>query len=131
MIFADDDGNRKINTIICGFVIAITVIGLIVAIVSLTISNSNTTVYITEFDKQSGEIWIRVKNDYNCTIYFEITITVTDTNGTVVYSYVAPTVSVGAGQENVLLYKVTGVDKSILANCTASIQWTSHDRYGR
>ena len=131
MFFADDDGNRKVNTIICGFIIAIVVIGLIVTIVSLTISNSNTTVYITEFDKQSGEIWMQVKNDYNCTIYFEITITVTDTNGTVVYSYVAPPVSVRAGQENVLLYKVTGVDKSILANCTASIQWISHDKYGR
>lgn len=131
MTFVDDDGNKKINTIICGFIIAIVVIGLIVTIVSLTISDSNTTAYITEFNKQSGEIRVRVKNDYNCTIYFEITITVIDANGNVVYSYVAPTVSVRARQENVLLYKVTGVDKNILANCSASIQWTSHDRYGR
>lgn len=131
MTFTDDDSNRVINTFICGVIIAIVAIGLVIAIVSLTMSNSNTTAYITEFDKQSGEIWVRVKNDYNCTIYFEITLTVTDANGTVVYSYVAPTVSVRAGQENVLLYKVTGVDKSTLTNCTASLQYTSRDAYGR
>ena len=130
-MFNDDDANKKINTIICGIIIAIVVTGLICAIVSLSISNSGTTAYITEFDKQSGEIWVRVKNDYNCAIYFDITLTVTDANGTVVYSYVAPTVSVRAGQENVLLYKVTGVDKSILTNCTASLQYTSRDAYGR
>lgn len=131
MTFADDDANRKINTFICAAIIAIVAIGLVVTIVSLTVSNSNTTAYITEFDKQSGEIWVRVKNDYSCTIYFNITLTVTDANGTVVYSYVAPTVSVGSRQENVLLYKVRDVDKSVLANCTASIKWTSHDQYGR
>lgn len=130
-MFNDDDANKKINTIICGIIIAIVVTGLICAIVSLSISNSGTTAYITEFDKQSGEIWVRVKNDYSCTIYFNITLTVTDANGTVVYSYVAPTVSVRAGQENVLLYKVTGVDKSILTNCTASLQYTCRDAYGR
>lgn len=130
-MFNDDDANKKINTIICGIIIAIVVTGLICAIVSLSISNSGTTAYITEFDKQSGEIWVRVKNEFNCPIYFEIVLTVTDANGVVVYSYVAPSVSLGSRQENVLLYKVRDVDKSVLANCTASIKWTSHDQYGR
>lgn len=130
-MFNDDDANRKINTFICVAIITIVTIGLVIAIAEFTVSNSNTTAYITEFDKQSGEIWVRVKNEFNCPIYFEITLTVTDANGVVVYSYVAPSVSVGSRQENVLLYKVRDVDKSVLANCTASIKWTSHDQYGR
>jgi len=128
----NENDNTRNDRILSIFVVVAIVAAVIILlanfIVSEIIAKRDTTVYVEEFGRATGSVWLRVKNEYAVPMTFYVTLTILDENGNVVYSKQLEPIRLSRNQQNLFLEEVKRIDGGSLANCSATVQWTARNK---